>query len=165
MTNFNSISMKRLFLLCLWSCAAMLASASVSLIAFQQNRDKAVFELVSVQRIDVNSNDQTMSVVFNNQASSYTGVRTIVFGEDVPTEASVVASGLQTYFIYPNPVHTTLVLKGVEEGLTYNVISFSGRVLLSGVTTADATEIDLSSLSSDTYLLCVNKVALRFIKQ
>ncbi len=59
--------------------------------------------------------------------------------------------------VYPNPVHSTLTirLQNATSG-TFELFDLSGKMILSGSLTGSSNTIDLSSLSSGTYLLKLN---------
>ncbi|MGV3613027.1 MAG: PKD domain-containing protein [Fluviicola sp.] len=60
---------------------------------------------------------------------------------------------INTVSVYPNPTDGKLTLSNVAANTTFNVVSVSGQVVLSGVVSTTANTIDLSSFENGIYVL------------
>ena len=60
---------------------------------------------------------------------------------------------INTVSVYPNPTDGKLTLSKVAANTTFNVVSVSGQVVLSGVISNTANTIDLSSFENGIYVL------------
>lgn len=86
-------------------------------------------------------------------------VRTIVFPERQPT-TDIVDVPYENVLVYPNPTNNTLIIQG-ESMEDYRIFDREGHLLTNGT----GNIIDVSSLSTGTYLLQINNHIFKFIKQ
>lgn len=102
---------------------------------------------------------QTAWNIFSGSSGS------ILQGVQQPYEISVI-SGIEdydinlTFSVYPNPTRDMITLKVDESdntGLKYQLISFTGIVILEKMVEVNETEINLTSFSPSTYFLRVIK--------
>lgn len=85
------------------------------------------------------------------------------FGESV----SGIADFSETRFvIFPNPANDLLTVQlAQEETLEGNIVSLSGTIVQTFVTTGQTTALDVGNLVSGVYFLAVGNQTLKFIKQ
>ncbi len=62
-------------------------------------------------------------------------------------------SEINTVSVYPNPTDGKLTLSNVAANTTFNMVSVSGQVVLTGVVSTTANTIDLSSFENGIYVL------------
>jgi len=67
--------------------------------------------------------------------------------------------------IFPNPVKNILTVSGTDKDMKINLFDLSGMLLKSTISQENTTNIDVSSLQQDTYLLQIGKQVVKFIKQ
>lgn len=75
----------------------------------------------------------------------YSSTKTLVFN----TEAN------HTISLYPNPAHNHINLSGVSNGDAYSIIDVSGRKIANGIFTKEYNIIDVSALTSGTYMIII----------
>jgi len=88
------------------------------------------------------------------------------YGVIFATSLSIDDFEKQKYNIYPNPVENTLNINSdnSEEKLII-IYSTSGQLIKSLKTTEENLSIDVSQLSSGTYILNINNISYKFIKK
>ncbi len=74
-------------------------------------------------------------------------------GEPQTTTSVVDADGFGEVTVYPNPATDRVKLNGLSGPSTIHLINIMGELILEKMVTDAATEVDLSGLSSGTYLL------------
>lgn len=92
---------------------------------------------------------------------------------DIEDYGVIFASGLsnddfekQKYNIYPNPVENTLnVSSDNSEEKLITIFTNNGQLIKNFKTTDENLSIDVSQLSSGTYILNINKVPYKFVKK
>ena len=86
-------------------------------------------------------------------------IRKITFAEQSnPTAVENVTS--QDIVVYPNPTQDVLLINGIE-AQDLRVFDLQGRLLK----TENGTQVNVSNLAEDTYLLQVGTQVVRFIKK
>ena len=111
---------------------------------------KLTFENNQLQLLDKEGNILASEPVDN--------IRKITFSESVPTALEDTKN--TSIFIYPNPTHDILIIKGIENQ-SLRVYDLQGKMILH----EHGTEVHVSHLATGTYLLQIGTQVVRFIKQ
>lgn len=74
---------------------------------------------------------------------------------------SIGETVIPNVYVYPNPVVNTLNVQGATEDTSLTVYNLAGQCLLNEY----GSEINVASLQQGTYILCVNKQYVKFIKK
>jgi hypothetical protein len=70
------------------------------------------------------------------------------------------------FFIYPNPATETIYLDNIPvENTTVHIYRIDGKLILQADVSANNNSIDVSKLQSGLYLLKINNVTFKLIKQ
>jgi hypothetical protein len=81
--------------------------------------------------------------------------------ESVPTIAQPEADIL----IYPNPAHSTLTISSTEKIKSVAISNVLGQLLVSEQPTAQKTEINVANLPAGAYVVRINDVVRKFVKE
>lgn len=79
--------------------------------------------------------------------------------------ASVSDVFFQKVKVFPNPTTNVLKLEGLSETKNYTIFDSKGTLIQKGSVSDENDTIDVSSLSSATYFLNINKASLKFVKK
>ena len=144
-----------------WMLSSTLDANEVSdMVAVSSDGNATTYLLSQVQRINVSANDTegTMSVVTKNgyEEGEY---RKIIFPS---VSTNIGEEEVPNIYLYPNPVINTIYISGVDEEETHLVIyDMKGNCVLGEY----GTQIDVSILSPDIYILCINDYFVKFLKK
>lgn len=140
--------------------SSMDASEVNSIVAISADDEATSFLLSDVQRIDVSADetDGIMTVV-TKDGYSQGEYQKIIF----PSESTSVGDvEVPNVYVYPNPVSNIIHVSGVdEENTDLIVFDLTGKCLLC----EKGDELDVTSLNKGTYILFVDDLHVKFIKQ
>ena len=118
--------------------------------------------------IEGSEDSPSMRISFNNGTPDVTGVSRVVFGSDscsvLTGETGVVELDGQAQeahlFVFPNPVHSQLDVRGVPENAELQVYNLGGQLMMEGT----APQVNVSRLPAGTYLLRFGNSVVKFVK-
>lgn len=156
---------KAFFVVAMLSLAMGATAALVpSVIAFSADGEELYYEVTTVKHIKVvGGTTPSMTVVRQGTLPDVVGVRAVAFGEKdlLPTALQVGERERLVVDVFPNPVQTSLRIRGVEADADVQVYNLDGRVVLRST----GAELNVSSLEAGNYFLKVKDCVLKFIKK
>jgi len=112
--------------------------------------------------IDVSSGSTTADITVTAEDGTSTLTYTILI---TVLPDAVNSPGTAGVAVYPNPASTKIMLKGIPDKTSVNVINSMGQVVAQTLTRIDFTEIDVSSLNKGMYLLKAEKRGKTFLSR
>ncbi|KIA83220.1 peptidase M1 [Kaistella solincola] len=119
--------------------------------------------------LDNQFNDQTFSIPVNFTVASVELNQSKQIIEDNSTvvkDASILGTvepNKKALVLYPNPVHHTLSISGLEKVEDFQIYSLDGKLLKTGKVSAEQS-IDVSKLPKGGYVLKITSKSFKFIK-
>mgnify|MGYP002516580758 CR=1 FL=1 len=144
-----------------WMLSSSIDASEVSSIVAISADDEATSYLLSqVQRIDVVANDKVgIMKVVTKDGSSEGDYQKIIFASETTSVGDVEVPNV---YVFPNPVSNTIHVSGVdEEDTDLIVFDMNGKCLLY----EKGNELDVTDLNKGTYILFVDNLRVKFIKQ
>lgn len=108
-------------------------------------------------------NNETFSIVRNDN-STIDGLTSISFAS-VPLSVKSVSSEKISLALYPNPVTSQLILKGLNDKTHISVLDINGRVVIDTTIDSTNTRIDVAHLPAGMYILKAKETSVKFIKK
>lgn len=124
-------------------------SSSISGESYQWYLDGSPIPNSDMQSIVISQNGDYTVEVFYNGCSEVSNPLTI-------STASIEATNIVQFEIYPNPTTGLIFLKNVLEGEEYSVLNTQGKVILSGTFNANEATLDFTNYSPGIYYLKIN---------
>ena len=139
--------------------SSMDASEVNSIVAISADGEATSYLLSEVQRIDVVANNKkgTMKVVTKN-GSIEGDYQKIILASETTSVGDVEVPNV---YIYPNPVSDVIHVSGAEKDTNLIVFDMSGKCVLYEM----GDELDVTSLNKGTYILFIDNLRVKFIKQ
>lgn len=140
--------------------SSMDASEVNSIVAISADGEATSYLLSQVQRIDVVANDKVgIMKVVTKDGSSEGDYQKIIFASETTSVGDVEVPNV---YVFPNPVSNTIHVSGVdEEDTDLIVFDMNGKCLLY----EKGNELDVTDLNKGTYILFVDNLRVKFIKQ
>jgi hypothetical protein len=140
--------------------SSMDASEVNSIVAISADGEATSYLLSQVQRIDVVANDKVgIMKVVTKDGSSEGDYQKIIFASETTSVGDVEVPNV---YVFPNPVSSTIHVSGVdEEDTDLIVFDMNGKCLLY----EKGNELDVTDLNKGTYILFVDNLRVKFIKQ
>ena len=140
--------------------SSMDASEVNSIVAISADGEATSYLLSQVQRIDVVANDKVgIMKVVTKDGSSEGDYQKIIFASETTSVGDVEVPNV---YVFPNPVSNTIHVSGVdEEDTDLIVFDMNGKCLLY----EKGNELDVTGLNKGTYILFVDNLRVKFIKQ
>ena len=131
-----------------------------SMIAINADRDETKYALSAVRKVVFDNNDE-MNVNLEN-GFNVPGITCILFSIETVTK---MLQAENSVWVFPNPVHTTLTVSGVDKDVKIKLFNLGGTLLKSIPAQENSTDIDVSSLAQGMYLLTFGEKTVKFTKQ
>lgn len=140
--------------------SSMDASEVNSIVAISADGEATSYLLSQVQRIDVVANDKVgIMKVVTKDGSSEGDYQKIIFASETTSVGDVEVPNV---YVFPNPVSNTIHVSGVdEEDTDLIVFDMNGKCLLY----EKGNKLDVTDLNKGTYILFVDNLRVKFIKQ
>jgi hypothetical protein len=140
--------------------SSMDASEVNSIVAISADGEATSYLLSQVQRIDVVADDKVgIMKVVTKDGSSEGDYQKIIFASETTSVGDVEVPNV---YVFPNPVSNTIHVSGVdEEDTDLIVFDMNGKCLLY----EKGNELDVTDLNKGTYILFVDNLRVKFIKQ
>lgn len=140
--------------------SSMDASEVNSIVAISADGEATSYLLSQVQRIDVVADDKVgIMKVVTKDGSSEGDYQKIIFASETTSVGDVEVPNV---YVFPNPVSNTIHVSGVdEENTDLIVFDMNGKCLLY----EKGNELDVTDLNKGTYILFVDNLRVKFIKQ
>lgn len=140
--------------------SSMDASEVNSIVTISADGEATSYLLSQVQRIDVVANDKVgIMKVVTKDGSSEGDYQKIIFASETTSVGDVEVPNV---YVFPNPVSNTIHVNGVdEEDTDLIVFDMNGKCLLY----EKGNELDVTDLNKGTYILFVDNLRVKFIKQ
>lgn len=155
---------KKLFFLSLLLLNVVSLIAEPTLKVVDVNGHEQSYALSQIGKITF-SNETMYLFAENGTLLGYTAVENvgkIVSQEPTATALNNVEGQL---YIYPNPTHEGLIVKGLPVNQTIRVFDLAGRLQTATVMQENETYISVNALPNGTYLLQVGAQIVKFIKE
>lgn len=140
--------------------SSMDASEVNSIVTISADGEATSYLLSQVQRIDVVANDKVgIMKVVTKDGSSEGDYQKIIFASETTSVGDVEVPNV---YVFPNPVSNTIHVSGVdEEDTDLIVFDMNGKCLLY----EKGNKLDVTDLNKGTYILFVDNLRVKFIKQ
>lgn len=92
-------------------------------------------------------------------------IRVVAFTTEGSTEAISTIEVENNIHIYPNPVQQVLLIKGAKIGDAIHIYSLNGNLVYTAKAFDEVTTLDVSGLQRGQYLIQVNALVMKLIKQ
>lgn len=154
-----------LFLLSLSLACPLHAFNFYSVTSDNQSTEYTFSNVRKVVIEEYEAENRGMTVYFKD-GSRQPACKTLIFEAAMPTEVKQAMPDTEqvTYFIYPNPVSEMLNVSGVKEGDEIQLYDLSGRKVGTFQATDGSCGIVVREWPAGVYLIRIQDVVFRFVK-